>query len=44
MNVMMMTMLNRNGGGDSTQPQPPPISPMNDSEIYSFVFEVVNKS
>jgi len=30
MNVMMMAMLNRNGGGDSTLPQPPPSSPMND--------------
>jgi hypothetical protein len=30
MNMMMMAMLNRNGGRDSTQPQPPPHSPMND--------------
>ena len=30
MNVMMMAMLNRIGGGGSTQPQPTPSSPLND--------------
>ena len=30
MNVMMMAMLNRNGGENITQPQPPPRSPTND--------------
>ncbi len=30
MNVMMMAMLNKNGEEDSTQPRPPPSSPMND--------------
>ena len=28
--VMMMAMLNRNGGENITQPQPPPRSPTND--------------
>jgi hypothetical protein len=30
MNVMMMAMLKQKRGGDSTQPRPPPSSPMND--------------
>ncbi len=30
MNMMMIAMLNRNGEGGSTQPQPPPRSPKDD--------------
>ena len=30
MNMMMMSMLNRNGGDTSTQPQPTPRGPMHD--------------